>query len=40
MRTDKVADVDVIADAGSDFGPMPERCLDGDLDVLGVDCSI
>jgi hypothetical protein len=42
MRTDKVADVDVIADAGAigrriigtvdvELGPKPERCLDGDL---------
>jgi len=46
MRTDKVADMDVIADTGTvrrwivdaidvELGPKPERGLDRDLDQVG-----
>jgi len=46
MRTDKIADVDVIANASTirrriirtidvELGPKPKRCLDRDLDQLG-----
>jgi 2-keto-4-pentenoate hydratase len=46
MRTDQVANVDVIANTSAirgriigavdcELGPKPERCFDGDLDKLG-----